>query len=249
MKKLIIAIVIIAVLALAAKYFMREYEEAKPMAFGEPTAAPSGPEWIDLLAAENADGWVNTIDDKEIFEIADGMLHVYGVTVSPLRYAGYMKEQFGDFELHVEFKVAPGANSGLFLRKQPGNPDIRGFEVQVQDDHGQQPTKNTSGSVYDNTTPMYNMSRPAGEWNSYDISVQGQKVVITMNGWKVVDTDFAKMTMPIGKFKTPYAEYPQQGIIAIQDHGGEAWYRNFLVKPTTRIAEPPKMMEAEEATE
>ncbi len=247
MKKMLIAIALLLV-GIYAGYQLGSGSvgESKPMPVGALTPAPEGPGWIDLLSAEHVSGWTNTSDDTEIFEIEDGVLHIYGVTITPLRYVGYMKEQFGDFDLHLEFKVAPGANSGLFLRKPPGNPDIRGFEVQVLDDHGQQPTKNTSGSIYDNTTAMYNMSFPPGEWNSYDISVHGQAVSITMNGWKVVETDFSKMTMPIGKFETPYAEYPQQGIIALQDHGGEAWYRNILIKPATRIAEPPVMYEAAE---
>jgi hypothetical protein len=203
----------------------------KALPIGAPTEAPAGPEWINLFDAAHAGGWKNTIDDKDIFEIKDEILHIYGVTLTPLRYAGYVAEQFEDFDLHVEFKVAPGANSGMFLRMQPGNPDLRGFELQVADDHGIAPNKNSTGAVYDVVTPMFNMSLPAGEWNSFDVSVHGQKVIVVMNGWKIIDTDFAQMTMPIGKFPIPYANYPRSGIIAFQDHGGEAWYRNLRVRP------------------
>ena len=55
-------------------------------------------------------------------------------------------------------------------------------------------------------------------------------VTVTVNGWKVIDTDFAQMTQPIGKFKTPYAEMPKAGRIALQDHGGELWYRNIVIR-------------------
>jgi len=201
-----------------------------PVPVGAATPPPSGEGWIDLLAPAKAAQWKNLGDDKDIFEIKDAMLHIYGVTLLPLRYATYTGEKFTDFELHVEFKVEPGTNSGLFLRTQPNDPVARGFEVQVIDDFGDVPTKNSCASIYDVVSPMFNLSRPAGEWNSYDIVVRGTSVIIHHNGWKVIDTDFAKMTSPLGKFKIPYAEMVREGNIAIQDHGGECWYRNILVR-------------------
>jgi len=88
-----------------------------------------------------------------------------------------------------------------------------------------------TGSLYDVACPMFNMARPAGEWNSYDISVQERRVVVHVNGWKVLDTDLARMTMPIGKFPIAFAELPLEGMIALQDHGGEAWFRNIWIRP------------------
>ncbi len=201
-----------------------------PAAEGKPTPAPTGDGWVNLLDAQHAAAWKNVTDKNNIFELKDGVLHIFGSPKKPLRYAGYTAEEFGDFDLHVEFKVSKAANSGLFLRAQPEGAAYRGFELQVQDDFGMPPDKNTSGAVYDVVSPMFNMSRPAGEWNSFDISVQGGKVVVIMNGWKVVDTDFALMTKPIGKFKVPYSGMPAKGKITLQDHYGEAWYRNIVIK-------------------
>lgn len=204
--------------------------KTKPVAVGEVTPVPEGAGWIDLLDEEHRGGWENITDDMDLFSVGDNGLHVYGKSVHPLRYVGYAAERFENFQLHLEYKVAKGANSGLFLRMQPGDETYRGFEVQVLDDHGKKPTSNTSGGVYDVVTPMHNMSKPAGEWNSYDITVNHRQVEIIMNGWKTVDSDFGKMTMPIGKFEQPYATYPLDGVIALQDHGGEAWYRNIRLK-------------------
>lgn len=218
-------------IAAAGGYIWWSYEEAKPVPVGAPTPPPTGEGWINLLDEAHKAGWKNISDDAQIFEIANGELHVHGITITPLRYAGYTAERFGDFDLHVEFKYEPGANSGIFLRMQEGDPDRRGFEVQVQDDFGNPPGKNSCGAIYDVVTPMFNMARPAGEWNSYDISLRGPNVEIVMNGWLIIKTDFSKMTTPLGKFDIPYAEMIPDGLIAIQDHGGEAWYRNFLIKP------------------
>jgi len=189
---------------------------------------------VDLLDAEHASLWKNLGDDKDIFEVRDGVLHIYGRTVFPLRYATYTGATFGDFDLHVEFKLARRANSGLFLRTHPNDPVNRGFEVQVLDDFGQRPNKNGCGAIYDVATPMFNLSRPAGEWNSYDISVKGKQVVVIMNGWKIIECDLAQMTTQIGKFPIAYNDLPLEGNIAFQDHGGEVWYRNVLIKAHAR---------------
>lgn len=202
-----------------------------PVPVGAPTPAPEGEGWIDLLDETHAPRWKNITDDKEIFEIADGMLHIHGRTFLPLRYVGLSEPPIGDFELHLEYKLAKGCNSGVFLRIEPNDPLRRGFEIQVLDDFGQEPTKHTSGAVYDVVTPMFNLSRPAGEWNSYDITVVGDAVTVVMNGWKVIDTDFAKMGTPLGKFAVPYKDLPKSGMLALQDHGGEVWYRNIRLKP------------------
>jgi hypothetical protein len=201
-----------------------------PIQEGVCTARPEGPGWVDLLDDAHAPGWKNITDNKEIFEIKDHILHIFGRTLYPLRYAGYAPERFGDFDLHIEFKVSRRANSGVFLRVQAADPVNRGFEIQVLDDHGKPPTKNGCGAIYDVVTPMFNMSRPAGEWNSFDISAQGQEMIVRMNGWMVVRADLSQMTMLIGKFKVPLATYPLEGILALQDHGGEVWYRNVLIR-------------------
>ncbi|MBX7257543.1 MAG: DUF1080 domain-containing protein [Candidatus Hydrogenedentes bacterium] len=224
----ILCLILAGVVALTAG--SKLFRSRKPVPEGSPTVRPEGEGWIDLLDAEHAPGWKNITDDKDIFELKDGVLHIYGKTLLPLRYVGYEPERFSSFDLHVEFRLARRANSGVFLRAQPNDPVYRGFEVQVLDDFGHAPTKNSCGSIYDVVTPMFNMSRPAGEWNSFDISVVGQTVSITMNGWLVIQTDLSKMTTPYGKFKVAYKDLPLEGMLMFQDHGGEAWYRNVLLK-------------------
>ena len=203
---------------------------ALPVPVGAPTPVPAGTGWINLLDEAHRVGWRNVTDDLEIFALEDDQLHIFGHTVYPLRYVGYETERFDDFELHIEFKVARGANSGIFLRAQPNDPVYRGFEVQVLDDHGKAPNKNGSGAIYDVVSPMYNMALPAGAWNSYDITVVGGEVIVFLNGWRVVHADLDQMTMPIGKYKAPFAELPRDGLLLFQDHGGEVWYRNVWLK-------------------
>ena len=229
--QLLFAIAAVAGAASIATFVLGQKADGKPVPVGKVTPVPEGEGWVDLLDAEHAPLWKNVDDDTEIFEIADGMLHIFGVTLSPLRYVGYTGQDVGDFDLHLEYMLTPGANSGVFIRKQPGDDTLRGIEVQVLDDHGQAPTRNTSGSIYDVMTPMFNMSNPAGEWNSYDIAVRGQQVVIYMNGWLVGYVDLSMMKTPLGKFGYAFSDLPLQGMLALQDHGGEVWYRNIRLHP------------------
>lgn len=228
-KKIILALSLVALLA-ASCVGWRLALPKDPVPRGLPTPPPQGAEWEDLLSAELGARWRNATDDAAIFAVEEGILHIFGRTLYPLRYVAFGDENLADFVLHLEFKVAPRANSGVFLRAQPSNPVSRGFEIQVLDDHGAPPDKKGSGAIYDVVTPMFNLARPAGEWNSYDITVRGDEVVVVVNGWKVVHTDLSQMTEPIGKFSIPYAELPREGLLMLQDHGGEVWYRNILLK-------------------
>jgi len=202
-----------------------------PRPVGQPTASPEGAGWINLLDAGHASNWHNITDDKDIFEIRDGTLHIYGRTIHPLRYVGYTGEEFDDFELHLEFKTVSRANSGLFLRAQPKDPVYRGFEIQILDDFRKPPSNHGTGAVYDVVTPMFNVTRPAGEWNSFDVEVRGKLLTVAVNGWKVVDTDLGLLKQPVGKFKIPFSQLPLAGHVMLQDHGGEVWFRNILIRP------------------
>ncbi len=204
-------------------------EKEAPLPEGTPTARPTGPEWLDLLSAENASFWKNVSDDKaDIFEIKDGVFHIFGGDHS--RYIAFEKEAFSDFTMHVEFKVSHNANSGVFFRTDPKNPVQGGMEIQVFDDYHEQPNKNSSGALYDIATPMFNLSRPTGEWNSYDITCKDSHLQVVVNGWKVLDLDLSIMKEPIGKFATPLAQLPQTGHIVLQDHCDEVWYRCVMIK-------------------
>jgi hypothetical protein len=226
-RKIAVFLVLVILVAIGA---CQTFKKPKPVPVGQPTAAPEGDGWIDLLAADQEANWDNITDDLDIYELSDGVLHIFGKTIYPLRYVGYTAEEFGDFDLHLEVKLANRANSGIFVRSQADDPVYRGFEIQVLEDFGKPPTKNSAGSIYDVATPMFNMSRPAGEWNSYDISLRGPEVVVYMNGWRVVHVNLDQLTTPVGKFDVAYKDIPREGMLMFQDHGGEAWYRNIRLR-------------------
>jgi hypothetical protein len=196
---------------------------------GQCTPRPEGEGWIDLFAPENQAAWKNVTDDQNVFEFVDGGMRVIGTPGT--EYFAWTKQEFSDFELHVEFKLKKDANSGVFFRTSPDDPVQKGMEIQVYGDYGEAPNRNGSGALYDVASPMFNMLLPYGEWNSYDITCKGASLVVVMNGWKVLDLDLSKMTTPIGKFATPLAQLPQTGHIILQDHGAEVFFRNLVVRP------------------
>jgi hypothetical protein len=165
----------------------------------------------------------------DAFYVKDGVLCCTGYGYYWYRYEA---REFDNFVLRLEFKIAKGTNSGVCLRTtQTGAPPVTGFEVQIFDDIGQEPNKNSTGAIYDVVVPMYNASRPIGEWNDIEVTCDGPLVKVVLNGLKVIDTDFSKLTTPRGKFKTPYANLPCKGLIALQDHWTPIWYRNIRIKP------------------
>ncbi len=197
---------------------------------GEATPRPTGEGWINLFSEENRAHWKNVTDDQQVWEFDGDLMHVLGKMGT--QYFAWTKQEFGDFEMHVEFMLKKdGANSGVFIRTSTEDPVQAGMEIQVQGDYGKVPDRNSVGSLYDIACPMFNMLLPNGEWNSYDITCKGSSVVVMMNGWKILDLDLSKLTTPIGKFNTPLAELPQVGHVILQDHGDEVWFRNLVVRP------------------
>ncbi len=192
--------------------------------------------FVTIFDGKSLDGWEIIVEpgdspDKKLrqdaFYLENGTLACKGYGYHWFRY----KEPLSDCVLRLEFKVAKDTNSGVCLRSQKkGTPPTTGFEIQIADDVGKDPHKHGTGAIYDVVTPMYNASRPVGEWNEMEITVKGSLVVVVLNGQKVIDTDFSKLTRSFGKFDFAYANMPRSGYLALQDHWTPIWYRNIRVK-------------------
>src|SRR5271157_5140140 len=82
----------------------------------------------------------------------------------------YDRRTFADFVFHVEFRMAPGCNSGLGIRtrsfdlarSRATRPSFYGYEIQLFDDAGKPPTVHTSGSLYRYVAPRKKAILPAG---------------------------------------------------------------------------------------
>ena len=124
------------------------------------------------------------------------------------------KDSFRDFELHVEFWPSSDANSGVFLRCQdPATPANEScYEINIYDRHPN--PANATGSVVNLAAPLEPV-KAGDQWNSFDISVRGSHIVVSLNGTVVVD--FRDQS---------FAEGP----IGLQSNGGLIRFRNVKVK-------------------
>jgi hypothetical protein len=150
------------------------------------------------------------------------------------------REQYGDFELEYEWRVAPGANSGVMWRvSEDGQfPWLSGPEQQVLDDErhldGRIPS-HRAGSLYDLVVPPAGVARPVGEFNRARIVARGQRVQLFLNGRPTADVDFAsdsgRRLVAASKFKAmPRFARNAAGYIVLQDHGDRVWFRNVRVR-------------------
>jgi hypothetical protein len=192
--------------------------------------------WRSLFDGKTTTGWrryrQNAIPDG--WQVVDGALTRAGkggdiVTVG----------QFGDFELTLEWNVAPGANSGVFFRVTEGDDPIMWHgapEVQIIDNARKDlKPEQTSGSNYDLHAPSRDVTKPAGQWNTLRILVNGNHVEQWMNGTKIVEYELGSEDWRRRVQASKFNEYPhygqaRRGHIGLQDHGDRVAYRNIRIR-------------------
>jgi hypothetical protein len=148
-------------------------------------------------------------------------------------------EEFADFELSLEYRLADGANSGVYIRApRQGRISSAGIEIQIIDEHSPRhtdpkhkdyyelkPTQRT-GSIYGVVPPSKTVTRPAGEWNQMTIRCDGRRVRITINGETVVDAN-------LDDHLDQVSEHPglqrAKGYIGLSSHNDRVEFRNIRV--------------------
>jgi len=142
-------------------------------------------------------------------------------------YASTEKD-YGDFELLVEYKTVPLADSGIYLRGVP--------QVQIWDstETSEQAVKlgkpKGSGGLWNNSAgapgkdPLVIADKPFGEWNKFRIIMVGDIVTVWLNDKLVVDK--ARME----NYYDRKTSVPEKGPIQLQTHGGEIRWRNIFIR-------------------
>lgn len=154
-------------------------------------------------------------------------------------------EQFGDFELCLEWKMTAGGNSGVMYRvaETLDNPWETGPEYQILDNKGHMDGLNplaSAGACYAVFGPSRDLTRPLGTWNQTRIVARGKHVEHWMNGEKLleydIDSDLWRAHVKTSKYyMTAYGQgewgCASKGHIALQDYGGAIEYRNMKILP------------------
>ena len=149
-------------------------------------------------------------------------------------------DQFGNFELSLEWKVQPAGNSGVFYRvtEEGGQTYETGPEMQVLDDAGHadgQSRLTSAGANYGLYPAPAGIVKPAGEWNQARVLANGAHVEHWLNGTKVVEYELGSPDWEKKVRESKFAAWPkygraQRGHIAIQDHGDTAAFRNIKIR-------------------
>jgi len=136
-------------------------------------------------------------------------------------------QDFGDFELLLEYKTVPGADSGIYLR---GVPQVQIWDFTEQGGKWGIGAGKGSGGLWNNSAeapgkdPSKLMDKPFGEWNNFRILMIGNRVTVHMNGEKVIDNavmeNYFDRSIPIF----------EKGPIQLQTHGGEIRWRNIFIR-------------------
>jgi len=197
--------------------------------------------WIDLFNGKDLSGWTCE-GDLSAWGVVDGEL----VTLKPGQGWWIRTDKmYRDFELSLDFWMPEGGNSGVGLRgSSNGDPAFTGFEVQILDTHGEEPADHTCGSVYTAITASEMAVKPAGEWNSYHITVVGDTVDVVLNGKHIIDNENLDGR---GYYRSPENPLPLNtrattGYISLQDHGHAFRFKNIKIKDLSPDPEPSGMV-------
>jgi len=127
---------------------------------------------------------------------------------------------FQDAKLHVEFNVEPHSNSGVYVRGK--------YEVQILDNPDEKMALDSHGcgAVYSRIAPRVDATKPAGEWQTYDIIMVGRQITVLLNGTEVVKGAVEGVT---GGAISPFEEEP--GPLMLQGDHGKVRFRNLVLTP------------------
>jgi hypothetical protein len=196
-------------------------------------------------------GWRSARDKafpKEGWEIRDGELTVIESGGGEARAAGDIitERKFAAFDLRLEFRLAPGANSGVKYYVDPelnqGPGSSIGLEFQLLDDERHPDAKagrngnRTLGSLYDLIpAPAGKKLNPIGEWNEARVVSRGRRVEHWLNGVKLLEYERGTPEFRRLVAESKYKVWPgfgglPAGHILLQDHGNRVSFRNVKLR-------------------
>ncbi len=179
-----------------------------------------------LLNGKDLAGWVVTGEPS--WEVKGGVLATRGSASG-----GWLRseKEYEDFVWRLEYRVLKEAgNSGLFIRAaKDGNPAFTGMEIQILADHGKPADVHSSCSLYGSVAPARNATKPAGEWNTVEITCKGRTLAVAFNGEKVLDVQ--NLDDPGIPFQEKsLSARARKGFIGLQDHQDAVEFRNLRIR-------------------
>jgi len=182
--------------------------------------APVWGDPVTLFDGKTLTGWkLRDASKKNGWAAQNGEL----VVVEPKDNADLVSERaFQDLKLHIEFNVDAKSNSGVYLRGRYeiqilDNPDAK----MALDSHG-------CGGLYSRVAPKLDATKPAGEWQTYDITFVGRQLKVVLNGQEIHGSTIVEGIT--GGALSPLEGEP--GPLMLQGDHGKVRFRNIVVTPT-----------------
>ncbi|MCB0686906.1 MAG: DUF1080 domain-containing protein [Saprospiraceae bacterium] len=179
---------------------------------------------INLLTGNSLNGWELMGEDRTNgWSVENGVLKnnpVQPENGHHVRYGNLRTvDEFEDFNLKLEVNVPKGNNSGVYLRGI--------YEIQIIDSYGNELDSHNMGALYSRITPSMAAEKPAGEWQSLDMTLVDRHVTVILNGKKIIDNQPVRGctggAMTSDEFKP--------GPIYLQGDHGSVMYRNIVLTP------------------
>ena len=160
------------------------------------------------------------------------------------------KDEFGDFQMHLEF-ATPSKVDGKGQGRGNNGVNIYGrYEIQILDSY-QNETYADGGaaSVYGQTPPLVNASRPPGEWQTYDIiwesprwdesgNLAKKAYVTVLHNGVVVHHRFELVGNTNHRTVGSYRKHAPKGFIELYEHGNPVRFRNIWIRPLGEYDQP-----------
>jgi hypothetical protein len=184
--------------------------------------------FADIFNGKDLTGWAGSTDS---YEVKDGAI------VCKPKQGGVLhtKDEYGNFVVRVEFKLPPAGNNGFAIR-YPGSGDtayVGMCELQVLDDdapvYKKLDPRQFNGSAYGMTAAQRGYLRKTGEWNFEEITVNGSKIVVELNGTRILDTDLSKVTEYMGGKPHPGKDRTK-GSFGFAGHNDPVAFRNVQIR-------------------
>jgi 3-keto-disaccharide hydrolase len=188
-------------------------------------------------------GFVSLFDGRTVngWKLVDGHGPGYVVAnntiVCPTDGGGnlFTETEYANFVLRFEFRTEPGGNNGIGIRAPyEGDAAYQGMEIQILDDghemyKGKIRSEQHHGSIYDVIPARTGYLKPAGEWNTEEISANGRRIRVTLNGVIIVDADLDTVREPAVLARHPGLARAS-GHIGLLGHGSLVEFRNIRIR-------------------
>ena len=182
---------------------------------------------ITLFNGRDLDGWELTNPRQTNgWSVADGLLVNDPAQRRGERHISYgnlrTKAEFEDFNLTLEANVPKNGNSGIYLRGI--------YEVQVADTYGRGLDAHHMGGVYSRITPRVSAEKPAGQWQTMDITLVDRHVTVKLNGTTIIDNE------PLQGCTggALWSDESRPGPIYLQGDHTAVQYRNIVLRPVRK---------------